>query len=43
VELWQGDRSDFVSAARTPKLASEMATAFSAIYKRKPAESEYFS
>lgn len=42
MELWLGDRLDFVSAARTPKLASEMATAWS-IYEREPAESEYFS
>jgi hypothetical protein len=43
MELWQGDLPDFISAASGPRLAAEMSAAFSRIYRRRPAESEYLS
>src|SRR5687768_4310820 len=43
MELWQGDLADFVTAASGPRMAAEMAAAYTRIYRRKPAESEYLS
>jgi hypothetical protein len=43
MELWQGDLPDFISAASGPRLAADMSAAFTRIYRRRPAESEYVS
>jgi uncharacterized protein len=43
MDLWQGDLPDFISAASGPRLAADMARAFTRIHRRRPTESEHVS